>query len=96
LNNGVGGSNTSQHLYGEAMDIVAKAPYTNADVYRYIRDNLDYDQLIWEFGNSNNPSWVHVSFKSSNLRKQQLQAIGTISNARYLSYNSSNLLKNLS
>ena len=35
---------------------------SNADMFEYIRKNLSFDQMIWEFGNSDNPDWVHVSY----------------------------------
>ena len=65
LNTAIGGSTTSQHCKGQAMDIddtFGKA--TNAEMYHYIKDNLDFDQMIWEFGNDDNPNWVHVSYVS--------------------------------
>jgi hypothetical protein len=37
---------------------------SNADMYKFIKENLDYDQMIWEFGDNNNPDWVHVSYVS--------------------------------
>ena len=62
-------SSTSQHCKGEAIDInVGKIGFD------YIKNNLDFDQLIWEFGNSENPDWVHVSYKKSGNRKQILKA----------------------
>jgi hypothetical protein len=33
-------------------------------MFEYIRTNLNFDQLIWEFGNDTNPDWVHVSYVS--------------------------------
>ena len=51
LNKAVGGSSSSQHCKGEAMDIQGTNGVTNAEMYYFIRDNLDYDQLIWEYGN---------------------------------------------
>ena len=48
---------------------------TNADVYNFIKDNLEYDQLIWEFGNDKNPDWVHVSYSKDKNRKQRLKAV---------------------
>ena len=33
-------------------------------MYNYIKDNLDFDQMIWEFGDDENPDWVHVSYVS--------------------------------
>ena len=66
LNERIGGSSKSQHCKGEAIDIDMdghRGP-TNADVFYYIKDNLPFDQLIWEFGDDENPSWVHVSYDS--------------------------------
>ena len=65
LNKAIGGSSKSQHCYGQAIDIddtFHKA--SNADMYNYIKDNLEFDQLIWEFGDNKNPDWVHVSYVS--------------------------------
>ena len=36
---------------------------SNREVFEYIKDKLDFDQLIWEFGNEQDPDWVHVSYK---------------------------------
>ena len=65
LNKGIGGSTKSQHCKGQAIDIddtYGKA--TNAEMYWWIKENLDFDQMIWEFGNNDNPDWVHVSYVS--------------------------------
>jgi len=65
LNTAIGGSSKSQHCKGQAMDIddtFGKA--TNAEMYHFIKENLDFDQMIWEFGNDDNPDWVHVSYVS--------------------------------
>ena len=45
---------------------------TNAEMFEYIKDNLDFDQLIWEFGNDNNPDWVHVSYVSSDENRRRI------------------------
>ena len=66
LNTAIGGSATSQHCKGQAMDIddtFGKA--TNAEMYNFIKENLDFDQMIWEFGDDDNPAWVHVSYVSA-------------------------------
>lgn len=68
VNKMIGGAKTSQHTKGEAMDL-----QIGAKGFNFIKDKLDFDQLIWEFGNDENPSWVHVSFSSKN-RKQVLKA----------------------
>ena len=65
LNKAIGGSTTSQHCKGQAMDIddtFGKA--TNAEMYHFIKEHLDFDQMIWEFGDDDNPNWVHVSYVS--------------------------------
>jgi len=65
LNTAIGGSTTSQHCKGQAMDIddtFGKA--TNAEMYHWIKKNLDFDQIIWEFGDDDNPNWVHISYVS--------------------------------
>ena len=59
----IGGSSKSQHCEGRAMDIDDNYGYmTNAQMFEYIKNNLSFDQMIWEFGNSDNPDWVHVSY----------------------------------
>lgn len=65
LNKAIGGSDNSQHCKGQAMDIDDTYGHaTNADMFMYIRENLDFDQMIWEFGDDKNPNWVHVSYVS--------------------------------
>ena len=75
LNKAIGGSTRSQHCKGEAIDIddVYSNKYQNVDYFNYIKNNLEFDQLIWEFGDDESPSWVHVSFNDSN-RKRILRA----------------------
>jgi hypothetical protein len=75
LNQAIKGSITSQHCRGEAIDIDMKGDkVTNAQVFHWIKDNLKYDQLIWEFGDKKNPNWVHVSYCKAN-RQQTLRAV---------------------
>jgi hypothetical protein len=76
LNYAVGGSNTSQHCKGQAVDI--ECPGTpNHDVAKWIEDNLDVDQLILEFYTPGIPDsgWVHVSYKTEGNRKSILTAM---------------------
>ena len=68
LNDLIGGSKRSQHSKGEALDLDAQVygGFTNAQLFNYIRENLDFDQLIWEFGNDQEPDWVHCSYTTEN------------------------------
>jgi zinc D-Ala-D-Ala carboxypeptidase len=90
LNDAIGGSKTSQHMQGEAFDIDmdgTSSGITNRDIFMYIKDNLVFDQLIWEFGNDQNPSWVHVSYESKGLqRKQVLRAVKRNGRTAYIAY----------
>ena len=45
---------------------------TNAEMYYYIKDNLDFDQMIWEFGDDNNPNWLHISYVSHRPNRKKL------------------------
>ena len=63
LNKAIGGSSKSQHCHGQAMDIDDTYGHmSNADMYKFIKENLDFDQMIWEFGDDINPNWIHVSY----------------------------------
>jgi hypothetical protein len=75
LNAAIGGSLTSQHCQGEAIDIDMDGTpngVTNRMVFDYIKDNLEFDQLIFEFGDKENPDWVHVSYESSGKQRKQI------------------------
>jgi len=65
LNTAIGGSSKSQHCHGQAIDLddtFGRA--TNAEMFEFIKKHLDFDQMIWEFGDDDNPNWVHVSYVS--------------------------------
>lgn len=83
-----GASTTSQHSKGEAIDIdMDNTEISNAQVFNYILDNLEFDQLIWEFGTDKNPDWVHVSYSSTGKqRKQVLKAIKSAGVTKYVTY----------
>ncbi len=72
LNIAIGGAAGSQHEKGEAVDIDSNI--YNKAIFEFIRNFLDFDQLIWEFGTDGAPDWVHVSYKDSGNRKQVLRA----------------------
>lgn len=76
LNMAIGGSRTSEHCKGMAIDIDADyyGGVTNAEIFYYIMNNLEFNQLIWEYGTEDNPAWVHVSYRESGNRNQILRA----------------------
>jgi zinc D-Ala-D-Ala carboxypeptidase len=72
LNKAIGGSSKSQHCKGQAIDIddtFGRA--TNAEMYHFIKDYLKFDQMIWEFGDDDNPDWVHVSYVSESKNRNR-------------------------
>ena len=86
LNKAIGGSSKSQHCQGRAIDIDdIYGHVSNAFMYYYIKDNLDFDQLIWEFGTNDSPDWVHVSYvdEDSN-RKRCLKAYRENGKTKYI------------
>jgi hypothetical protein len=85
LNKAIKGAASSQHCKGEAIDIDmdGSSVITNKDVFMYIKDNLEFDQLIWEFGDDNNPDWVHVSYTKEGNRKQVLVAFREDKQTKY-------------
>lgn len=88
LNSAIGGASSSQHCSGEALDLdMDGTSITNKQVFDYIKDNLVFDQLIWEFGTKDNPDWVHVSYESTGKqRKQILRATKVNGKAAYSAY----------
>ena len=87
LNDFIKGSANSQHCKGEAIDIDmdgSKAGITNKMIFDFIKDRLDFDQLIWEFGSDTNPDWVHVSYTKSGNRKQKLKAVRSGGKTTYI------------
>ena len=88
LNKAIGGSLTSQHCQGEAIDIdMDGTSITNKQIFDFIKDNLVFDQMIWEFGTDKNPGWVHVSYESTGKqRKQILKAVKIKGKTSYLPY----------
>ena len=77
LNTAIGGSKRSQHVEGRALDLDADVygNCKNSQIFQYILNNLTFDQLIWEFGDEDNPDWVHVSYVDvDSNRRRCLQA----------------------
>jgi hypothetical protein len=77
LNAKIGGSKTSQHCEGKALDIDGDifGGINNKELFFYIKENCIFDQLIWEFGSENAPDWVHVSYNEGKNRGQVLRAL---------------------
>ena len=72
LNKAIGGSTKSQHCHGQAIDIDdTYGKVANSEMYNYIKKNLDFDQMIWEFGDDDNPAWVHVSYASEDENRRR-------------------------
>ena len=72
LNQAIGGSSKSQHCEGRAIDIDDTYGYmSNKEMCEYIKNNLDFDQIIWEFGTDDNPDWVHVSYVDHDFNRQR-------------------------
>ena len=86
LNTAIGGSSKSQHCHGQAIDLDdTYGRATNAEMYEFIKEHLDFDQIIWEFGNDDNPDWVHVSYVSAqDNRKRCLKAYKDKGKSKYM------------
>lgn len=64
LNKAIGGSSRSFHCHGMALDIdqdYRNVSVGNGEIFHYIKDNLPFTELIYEFGDDNGPDWVHVA-----------------------------------
>jgi hypothetical protein len=88
LNKAIGGAASSQHCSGEAIDIdMDGTSVTNAAIFNYIKDNLEFDQLIAEFPVNSNPAWVHVSYESSGKQRKQILVAKKVGGAtKYIPY----------
>jgi hypothetical protein len=84
VNKRVGGASKSQHVQAQAADLEFSGG--NDVLFHWIADNLEYDQLIWEFGTADEPSWVHVSYSEGKNRKQKLKAVKVNGKTKYLPF----------
>jgi hypothetical protein len=77
LNKLIGGAKNSEHVEGRAFDLDADVfgGVTNKEIFDFIKTNLEFNQLIWEFGDDNNPDWVHVSYREGENKKRVLRAV---------------------
>lgn len=90
LNKAIGGSKSSDHNLGRALDLDQDGHgngVTNKDVFNYIKDNLEFDQLIAEGSNgAGDMNWVHVGYRKGQNRNQILIAIFTNGKTKYVPY----------
>jgi zinc D-Ala-D-Ala carboxypeptidase len=70
VNKTLGGSQESQHRKGEAVDITSE---NNQELFQFIRDHLEFDQLIWKGGSALQPAYIHISYSKKINRKQVLR-----------------------
>lgn len=76
LNKAVGGTETSQHVSGDAADIYVPDAKGRAELFSIIMSILPFDQLIWERGTDEAPAWIHVSYRKNNNRREILRYDG--------------------
>jgi zinc D-Ala-D-Ala carboxypeptidase len=83
LNKAVGGSSRSFHSHGMALDLDQDGRnkgVSNSDVFYFIKDNLPFTELIWEFGDENNPNWVHVAIASGREDEKNIKIAQKVNN----------------
>jgi len=83
VNKAIGGSSSSQHCFAQAADLKFKGG--NDVLFNWLKENTDFDQLIWEFGTDDAPAWVHISY-SPRHRKQILKAVKQNGRTKYLNF----------
>lgn len=94
VNHLIGGSDTSSHCAGEKTGIEEAAgdiethysDFSNRDLFATIKNKGAFDQLIWEFGDNEQPAWVHVSYRRYNNRMQVLKAVLENEQKKYISF----------
>lgn len=89
VNYSIGGASKSQHVKGQAIDIDAISKITNADIFNYVKNNLEYDQLIAENIDDNTIGWIHISYNCEYNRKQNLVMYNNDGKKIYSKYNGS-------
>jgi hypothetical protein len=82
LNRAIGSSSSSQHCKGQAMDLELH----DKELFDWIIDNLEYDQLIFEFGTEQQAAWFHISYSHKNNRKEVLRATKKAGKTVYSKY----------
>lgn len=93
LNRALGSTDGSQHIKGEAIDIDDDyGGLTNADMFVWLVNNVEYDQIIWEFGSDQNPGWIHISYREGRNRGRLTVADRKGGRTRYSHFSSLNEL----
>jgi hypothetical protein len=85
LNRAIGGAKNSAHTRGEAIDL--DAGEENKYCFYWLALNVEFDQLIYEFGNDENPDWIHIAKTATGNRNQILRAIKRAGKTVYLRMN---------
>tara|TARA_Y100000592_G_C5392116_1_gene278780 strand:- start:465 stop:929 length:465 start_codon:yes stop_codon:yes gene_type:complete len=84
----IGSKTSSQHTCknGAAIDIDDIYGHkTNAEMFDFVKDNLNFDQMIWEFGNEENPDWLHISYVSEEKNRNRiLKAVRDMGKVKYI------------
>ena len=83
LNEAIGGSPRSFHSHGMALDLDQDGRnkgVSNADVFYFIKDNLQFTELIWEFGDETNPNWVHVAIAPGREDEKKIKIAEKVNN----------------
>lgn len=97
LNIAIGGASSSQHMAdnGAAMDLDADRyeGTTNEEIFKYIKDNLEFDQLIAEGVEDGHVEWVHCSYSKGSNRKQVLIMYRNQHGTHYMPYTEENYNK---
>jgi zinc D-Ala-D-Ala carboxypeptidase len=78
LNVALGGAINSQHMLGEAIDAdsVHSHGIENKQIFDWVKDNLEFDQLIAEdIKKDGSLGWVHISYKENGNRHQVLSMV---------------------
>lgn len=83
LNEAIGGSPRSFHSHGMALDLDQDGRnrgVSNSDVFYFIKDNLQFTELIWEFGDETNPNWVHVAIAPGREDEKKIKIAEKVNN----------------